>query len=139
MLMGDVPIFVAHDSADVWARPDLFYLDEQAAARCRGGASRLFQRDGPVVGKPSLSVGGPCRGRLLVVGSRLSFLLAASTSSGSTTFAALRHTGKSPPDRPRPPPAAGCPDRGITSSRPCGGGSAHFPWWPKTWADHAGC
>ena len=27
-LIGDVPIFVAHDSADVWARPDLFFLDE---------------------------------------------------------------------------------------------------------------
>jgi 4-alpha-glucanotransferase len=27
-LIGDVPIFVAHDSADVWARPELFYLDE---------------------------------------------------------------------------------------------------------------
>lgn len=26
-LMGDVPIFIAHDSADVWARPDLFSLD----------------------------------------------------------------------------------------------------------------
>jgi 4-alpha-glucanotransferase len=25
--MGDVPIFIAHDSADVWARPDLFSLD----------------------------------------------------------------------------------------------------------------
>jgi 4-alpha-glucanotransferase len=28
-LFGDVPIFVAFDSADVWANPDLFYLDEQ--------------------------------------------------------------------------------------------------------------
>ncbi len=26
-LFGDVPIFVAHDSADVWAHPELFYLD----------------------------------------------------------------------------------------------------------------
>ncbi|HEX5727233.1 MAG TPA: 4-alpha-glucanotransferase [Longimicrobiaceae bacterium] len=26
-LMGDVPIFVAHDSADVWAHPELFELD----------------------------------------------------------------------------------------------------------------
>jgi len=26
-LMGDIPIYVAHDSADVWARPDLFQLD----------------------------------------------------------------------------------------------------------------
>ena len=27
-LVGDVPIFVAHDSADVWANPDSFYLDK---------------------------------------------------------------------------------------------------------------
>ena len=27
-LIGDIPIFVAHDSADVWANPDLFYLDD---------------------------------------------------------------------------------------------------------------
>jgi 4-alpha-glucanotransferase len=27
-LFGDVPIFVAHDSAEVWARPHLFELDE---------------------------------------------------------------------------------------------------------------
>jgi 4-alpha-glucanotransferase len=26
-IIGDIPIFVAHDSADVWARRDLFYLD----------------------------------------------------------------------------------------------------------------
>ncbi|MGQ0848287.1 MAG: 4-alpha-glucanotransferase [Actinomycetota bacterium] len=26
-LIGDLPIFVAHDSADVWAMPDLFHLD----------------------------------------------------------------------------------------------------------------
>jgi 4-alpha-glucanotransferase len=28
-LIGDIPIFVAHDSADVWAHPDLFALDER--------------------------------------------------------------------------------------------------------------
>jgi len=28
-LIGDLPIFVAHDSADVWANRDLFYLDAQ--------------------------------------------------------------------------------------------------------------
>lgn len=27
-LFGDMPIFVAHDSADVWAHPDLFLLDD---------------------------------------------------------------------------------------------------------------
>ena len=33
-LIGDLPIFVAHDSADVWANPSLFQLD--AAGRCTG-------------------------------------------------------------------------------------------------------
>lgn len=28
-IIGDIPIFVAHDSADVWSHPDLFYLDQQ--------------------------------------------------------------------------------------------------------------
>ena len=28
-LVGDAPIFVAHDSSDVWANPGLFYLDEK--------------------------------------------------------------------------------------------------------------
>jgi 4-alpha-glucanotransferase len=27
-LIGDLPIFVAHDSVDVWSRPDLFHLDD---------------------------------------------------------------------------------------------------------------
>ena len=27
-LMGDLPIFVAHDSADCWSRPDLYHLDK---------------------------------------------------------------------------------------------------------------
>lgn len=28
-VIGDIPIFVAYDSADVWANPDLFYLDSK--------------------------------------------------------------------------------------------------------------
>ena len=28
-IVGDIPIFVAYDSADVWAHPELFFLDEQ--------------------------------------------------------------------------------------------------------------
>jgi 4-alpha-glucanotransferase len=28
-IVGDIPIFVADDSADVWAHPDLFFLDKQ--------------------------------------------------------------------------------------------------------------
>ncbi len=28
-IVGDIPIYVAHDSADVWANPQLFYLEEE--------------------------------------------------------------------------------------------------------------
>lgn len=28
-IIGDIPIFVAEDSADVWSRPELFYLDDE--------------------------------------------------------------------------------------------------------------
>lgn len=28
-LIGDIPIFVAHDSAEVWSHPEMFYLDAQ--------------------------------------------------------------------------------------------------------------
>jgi len=28
-IIGDVPIFIAYDSADVWANPELYYLDEE--------------------------------------------------------------------------------------------------------------
>jgi 4-alpha-glucanotransferase len=36
-LMGDLPIYVAHDSADVWACPDLFELDERGNATVIAG------------------------------------------------------------------------------------------------------
>ena len=29
LLFGDMPIFVAHDSVDVWAQPDYFHLDDE--------------------------------------------------------------------------------------------------------------
>ena len=39
--MGDMPIYVAHDSADVWARPDLFYLDDQGYQTVVSGVPSL--------------------------------------------------------------------------------------------------
>jgi 4-alpha-glucanotransferase len=30
-IVGDIPIFVAYDSADVWANPELFFLDESGS------------------------------------------------------------------------------------------------------------
>jgi len=38
-LIGDIPIFVAHDSCDVWARPELFRLKPDGAMACMSGAA----------------------------------------------------------------------------------------------------
>ena len=37
-LIGDLPLYVAHDSADVWANPELFYLGEDRKAVLVSGA-----------------------------------------------------------------------------------------------------
>ncbi|MCO5187526.1 MAG: 4-alpha-glucanotransferase [Anaerolineae bacterium] len=36
-IIGDAPIFVAYDSADVWANPGLFYLDDEGAPEVVAG------------------------------------------------------------------------------------------------------
>jgi 4-alpha-glucanotransferase len=52
-LMGDVPIFVAHDSADVWAHPELFDLDPDGAPRVQAGVPPdYFSETGQLWGNP---------------------------------------------------------------------------------------
>jgi 4-alpha-glucanotransferase len=36
-IIGDIPIFIAHDSADVWSHPDLFFLDKNGNPRVVAG------------------------------------------------------------------------------------------------------
>jgi len=51
--MGDVPIYVAHDSADVWAHPNLFYLDERGAPAVMSGVPPdYFSATGQLWGNP---------------------------------------------------------------------------------------
>jgi 4-alpha-glucanotransferase len=51
--MGDLPIYVAHDSADVWGHPDLFYLDEQGAPAVMSGVPPdYFSATGQLWGNP---------------------------------------------------------------------------------------
>jgi 4-alpha-glucanotransferase len=51
--MGDIPIYVAHDSADVWANPDLFYLDEQGSPTVVSGVPPdYFSATGQLWGNP---------------------------------------------------------------------------------------
>ncbi|MGP0062469.1 MAG: 4-alpha-glucanotransferase [Isosphaeraceae bacterium] len=53
MLIGDVPIFVAQDSADVWAHPELYDLDEQGRPRFMAGVPPdYFSETGQLWGNP---------------------------------------------------------------------------------------
>lgn len=53
-LMGDLPIYVAHDSADVWAHPELFDLDPETLAprHVAGVPPDYFSEDGQLWGNP---------------------------------------------------------------------------------------
>lgn len=52
-IIGDIPIFVAHDSADVWAHPELFYLDRQGKPTVVAGVPPdYFSPTGQLWGNP---------------------------------------------------------------------------------------
>lgn len=52
-IIGDIPIFVAHDSAEVWAKPDLFYLDKKGNPTVVAGVPPdYFSKTGQLWGNP---------------------------------------------------------------------------------------
>lgn len=52
-LMGDVPIYCAHDSADVWAAPEFFQLDKDGSAAFMAGVPPdYFSPTGQLWGNP---------------------------------------------------------------------------------------
>ncbi len=52
-IIGDVPIFVAEDSADVWANPEQFHLDAEGSPTVIAGVPPdLFSADGQRWGNP---------------------------------------------------------------------------------------
>lgn len=52
-IIGDIPIFVAHDSAEVWAKPELFYIDKQGNPTVVAGVPPdYFSRTGQLWGNP---------------------------------------------------------------------------------------
>jgi 4-alpha-glucanotransferase len=52
-LLGDLPIFVAPDSSDVWANPELFLLDSQLNPQVLAGVPPdYFSADGQLWGNP---------------------------------------------------------------------------------------
>ncbi len=52
-IIGDMPIYVDHDSADVWAGPELFHLDDRKApAAVAGVPPDYFSETGQLWGNP---------------------------------------------------------------------------------------
>ncbi len=52
-IIGDIPIFVAYDSADVWTNPDLFKLDEEGSPVVVAGVPPdYFSKTGQLWGNP---------------------------------------------------------------------------------------
>lgn len=52
-IIGDMPIYVAYDSADVWSNPENFLLDGDLAPTCVAGVPPdLFSADGQLWGNP---------------------------------------------------------------------------------------
>jgi 4-alpha-glucanotransferase len=52
-LMGDLPIYVAHDSADVWSHPSLFRLDQRGRLLVQAGVPPdYFSATGQLWGNP---------------------------------------------------------------------------------------
>jgi len=52
-IMGDVPIFVSHDSADVWSRPQLFHLSRDGQTALQAGVPPdYFSATGQLWGNP---------------------------------------------------------------------------------------
>lgn len=52
-IVGDVPIYVPHDSADVWSRTDLFQMDETSTPTAVAGCPPdAFTADGQLWGNP---------------------------------------------------------------------------------------
>lgn len=52
-IIGDLPIYVAYDSADVWAAPEQFQLDENKAPKLVAGVPPdAFSKDGQLWGNP---------------------------------------------------------------------------------------
>lgn len=52
-ILGDVPIYVAHDSADVWACPEVFHLDESGyPTKVAGVPPDYYSNTGQLWGNP---------------------------------------------------------------------------------------
>ena len=67
-LFGDIPMYVSYDSADVWAHPELFDLDEKGNPKNVAGVPPdYFSPDGAAVGQSPVRLGKDEKERVRLV------------------------------------------------------------------------
>lgn len=134
-IMGDIPIYVAADSADAWAGRELFETDADGKPRRVAGCPPdYFAADGQLWGNPCM-IGTTTAAPATPGGSAASATPCSSTTScASTTSAASTPTGPSRLGKAPPATAAGRTAPAWTCSAPCTTPWASCPSWPRIWA-----
>ncbi len=116
-VIGDIPIFVAYDSADVWANPGLFYLDEGGQSTAVAGVPPdYFSATGQLWGNPLYRWDGSSKPAMRGGLNASAPLWPLWTSSGSITSGVSKRIGKYPP---------GCPRRRWANGSKAGGRFLH--------------
>jgi 4-alpha-glucanotransferase len=120
-LFGDVPIFVAYDSADVWARRDCFRLDAEGRMEVRRRrAARLFLGDRPALGQSALPLGAYRGGRFPLVDRTHAHPARTVRPDPHRPLPRFRGALGDSRAQPRPPStASGCRRRASACSVPC--------------------
>ena len=132
-LVGDVRIYVTHDSADVWANPGYFRLAADfAPTHVAGVPPDYFSATGSA-GATRCTIGTPCGATAFRGGcAAWRTTCAWPTSCGWTTFGVSRGTGKFRRRRRRPSTAAGWMRRAWNCSARWPGGSRRCRSSPRT-------
>lgn len=134
-ILGDVPMFVAHNSADCWAHQDQFDLDEAGnPSSVAGVPPDYFSADGQLWGNPLYDYQAMARDNYQWWTDRFRRMMDLVDEVGSTISAALPLTGPYRPVRKRPRAALGKMAPAWTSSGRSIRKSAGSAWSPKTWA-----
>ena len=93
-IVGDIPVFVAHDSADVWANRACSSSTTTAGRPSWPACRPTTSATRPALGQSALRLGGMARTATAGGSPLFRHCSSWSTWCGSTTFAALRRPGK---------------------------------------------
>ena len=134
-ILGDIPIFVSHDSADVWSHPELFHLAaDGSAAKVAGVPPDYFSATGQLWGNPLYRWDVLARDGLRVVDRPLPRHPASGGPRAPRSLPRLRGLLGDPGRRAHGgerPMGEGTGSRLLP--RPRGAPSGPCPWWPRTW------